>query len=417
MLRCLTNITIAQTPNSTFPTRKGTLIFDFCNAIEAEDSWMDLTNKGNVTLPKNVKVRNEVTGSVTQMAGTNTNLGGFSANPPLFLRGDVVKITAGYRYFDSRGVEKDIINPIFTGFISSVTSKKPFELELEDNMWKLKQVPAPNKVFSFKIYTLETILQELLQGTGFTVNQQTSTTLGIDSKAKGINMGDFRTQNETVAQVLARIRKDYHFESYFRGNELRCGAQVYIESEAITQTFQFQENIISDDLEYQRKDDITLSAVAYSINKNSLDVLTNDGHPKTKKERLEVLVIFKNGQFLSTIKQAGQKADFAPNTEGERRTLYFWNVTDPQQLISLAQSELKKYYYSGFRGKFTTFIVPFVRQGDNARILDSILPERNGLYKIKSVKYTAGTGGLRQEIELDFQIAPLDANGNPLPSV
>lgn len=423
MLRCITNITIQQIPNTKFPQRNGTLIFDFCNTIETEDSWADLTNKGTITLPKNVYVRNQFN-SMVQLAGTNVNLGGFSSNPPLFLRGDAVTIKAGYRYFDSFGTERVMMMGIkkdaeylYTGFISSVTSKKPFVLELEDNMWKLKQVPAPNKVFSFKIYTLETILKELLQGTGFTVNQRTSTTLATDNTKKGINMGDFRTQNETVAQVLARIRKDYHFESYFRGNELRCGALVYIEEEAITQTFIFQLNIISDDLEYQRKDDITLSAIAYSVNKNTLDVTTKDGHQKTKKERLEALVIFKNGQFVSTIKRAGQKADFAPNTEGERRTLYFWNVTDPQQLITLAQAELKKYYYTGFKGKFTTFGVPFVRQGDNARILDPVLPERNGLYKIKSVKYTAGIGGIRQEIELDFQIAPLDTNGNPLPIV
>jgi hypothetical protein len=248
------------------------------------------------------------------------------------------------------------------------------------------------------------------------VNSFTSTTLATTTTRKGINMGNFRILNETVAQVLARIRKDYHFESYFRGTELRCGSLVYIESEAQTQTFQFQQNIIGDELEYQRKDDVTLSAIAYSVNKNSFTTTTKDGHAKTKRERLEALVIYKNGNFISSVKSAGQKADFAPNTEGERRTLYFWNVTDPVQLVNLAVAELQKYYYSGFKGKFTTFGLPFVRQGDNVKILDPVLPERNGLYKVKSVKYKMGINGIRQEVELDYQISPLDANGNILTS-
>lgn len=396
----MTNITITQNPTTDFPSRNGALIFDFVHELEAEDSWKDLTNKGKITLPKNVYVRNQFNNTV-QLAGTNVNIGGFSSNPPLFLRGDAVQMSIGYRYFSSRGIESIATNTVFTGFISKVSSKKPVTLDLEDNMWKLKQVPAPTMVFRASQYDLEGILAVLLSGTGFTVNVLTSTSLG-----------DFRTQNETVAEVLARIRKDYHLESYFRGNELRCGSTVYIPSEAVDQTFVFQQNIIDDTLEYQRKDDIVLSAIAYSVNKNTISVTTKDGQSKTRNERLEVLVTYKNGNLLSQVKTPGQQADFPPNTEGERRTLYFWNVTSTSQLISLAQAELIKYYYDGFRGRFTTFGIPFVKQGDNAAILDPLLPDRNGLYKIKSVKYTAGVGGIRQEIELDFRVAALDANGN-----
>lgn len=418
MLRCITNITIQQTPSQDFPTRTGSLNFNFCNETEAQDSWRELTNKGMITLPKNVYVRNQF-GALVQLAGTNANLGGFSAGIPFFLRGDQITIQSGYRYRDSRGNERTMYmnapgTPgLYQGYISKVTSKKPFVLELEDNMWKLKQIPAPNMVFPFQQYTLESILQTLLQGTNFTVNTYTATTLSTSASGRsGINMGDFRTHNETIAQVIARIRKDYHFEAYFRGSELRCGSMVYIEDEAQTQTFVFQQNIISDELEYQRKDDITLSAIAYSVNKETLSVTTKDGHAKTKKQRLEALVIYKNGNFISQVRAAGAKADFAPNTEGERRTLYFWNVTDTVQLVNLAEAELQKYYYTGFKGKFTTFGLPFVRMGDNVKILDRILPERNGLYKVKSVKYKLGVAGHRQEIELDYQISPLDANGN-----
>jgi hypothetical protein len=42
--------------------------------------------------------------------------------------------------------------------------------------------------------------------------------------------------------------------------------------------------------------------------------------------------------------------------------------------------------------------------GDNVQLIDPILPERNGNYKVKSVKYSGGVKGLRQEVEIDYII-------------
>ncbi len=403
-LRCYTKITFVQVATDAYKNRTNTLIYNFVNAFECSDSWAELTNKATITLPKNVFVRDQ-NNTLIPLGGTNINLGGFGSGVPLFLRGDKVTIEAGYRYFDNAQKETLTTSVLFKGYISAVTSKKPVVLECEDNMWRLKQTIAPNKVFPAKSYSLEGVLTELLQGTGFTVNALTNTSIG-----------DFRTQNETVCEVLARLRKDFHFESYFRGDELRCGAFVYIESDAIAdgkKVFKFQQNIISDDLEYRRKDDVNLSAIAYSINKTELTTKTKRGKTKTKSERLEVLVSSRNGIFVRTIKKPGQKADYAPETAGERRTLYFWNVANVQSLGDLAEMELTKFYYTGFKGKFTTFGIPYVRQGDNVDILDPVLPERNGRYKVKSVGYTGGVAGLRQTIELDYLITLLDAKGNP----
>jgi hypothetical protein len=405
MYRVYTKISFVQQSSEAYPFRNNTLIYNFVNQFESTDSWADFTNSAKITLPKNVFVRDK-NNQLIPLGGTNVNLGGFSINAPLFLRGDGVEIESGYRYFNSLGMEILTSSVLFQGYISMVTSKKPVILDCEDNMWKLKQLIAPNKVFPASKYKLEDILKELLAGTPFTVNTLTNT-----------SFGDFRTQNETVCEVLARLRKDYHFESYFRGNELRCGAIVYIEADAIAdgkKVFRFQQNIISDELEYRRKDDINLSAIAYSINKNELTVLTKKGKKKTKRERLEILVSSRNGTFIRTPRVPGTKADYAPNTAGERRTLYFWNVPDLQTLGDLAEKELTKYYYTGFKGKFTTFGIPYVRQGDNVDILDPVLPERNGRYKAKSVHYTGGKDGLRQVIELDYLITRLDEKGNPL---
>lgn len=389
--RCITRITITQAVTIDFVTRNKVLNFDFCHSFEVSDSWKDLTNKGTITLPKNIYYVDQ-NGKKNTLSGTNVNIGGFSEPVPLILRGDAITINAGYRYFNKDGVEVTDLpkEPIYSGFVSKVTSKKPFVLQLEDNMYKLKQVAVGTHTFTKK-NTLEDILKFILKGTPYTVNALTQTTFGT-----------FTIGHETAAQVLARLRKDYHFESYFRGNELRSGSLVYIESEAITHNFTFQKNIISDQLEYQRKDDLILSAIAHNTLTEDTGGTTKDGQAKTKKIRLEVLVTLFNGKELRKVIPKGERTP--ESTEGERRTLFFPGATTSQQLGDLAIAELKKYYYTGLKGKFTTFGIPFVKQGDNVNILDSVLPERNGLYKVKQADYKGGIEGLRQEITLDYLI-------------
>ena len=66
---------------------------------------------------------------------------------------------------------------------------------------------------------------------------------------------------------------------------------------------------------------------------------------------------------------------------------------------------LKKYYYEGFTGSFTTFGIPYVKHGDTVRIVNNQLPEMSGSYKVKGVVYYGGVDdGLRQEITLDYKV-------------
>ena len=410
MYRVITKITFNQHPTEAFPQRKGTIVYNFCNEFDFQSTWQNLTDAGTITLPKNVYIIDK-SGKRVPLGGTNVNIGGFSESIPTFLLGDKVKIEWGYAYYDKGGNEISPMQIIFEGYISSVTSKKPFILEIQDNMYILKTVQAiggNNGFFSESKYTVETMLEEMIKNAGlsFTVNKQASTSIG-----------DFITKNETIAEVLARLRKDFHFESYFRGSELRCGSFKYIEQDAIDtgkKVFKFQQNIISDSLEYKRRDDTILSAVASNIIDESTGETTKDGHAKTKKKRLEVLVTFRNASDNPTVVVGSKEKPLPPNTGGERRTLHFLGAKSTDELATLATNELRKYYYTGLKGKFVTFGIPYVRHGDNIDILDAILPERNGRYKVKAVKYNGGVNGLRQEIELDYLITRLDGKGNPI---
>lgn len=411
MLRPLTQILFTQQPTADYPNRTGTIIYKLVHEFDFVSTWQNLTDAGTIILPKNVYITDR-NGRRFSLGGTNVNLGGFLPSEPVFLRGDRVQIMWGYAYYDKRGNELAPMQTIFEGYISQVTSKKPFVLEIQDNMYLLKLAPARggrNGFFAASSYAVETMLEEMISNaglTGLTVNKTTSTKLG-----------DFITQNETIAEVLARLRKDFHFESYFRGNELRCGSFLYLEEDVAGQprkVFKFQENIIEDQLDYKRKDDQILSAVATNTIEENTGQTTRDGQAKTRKKRLEVLVTFRNGSNTPEVIVGSKEKPLPPNTGGERRTLHFLGANTTAELATLAENELRKYYYTGLKGKFTAFGLPYVKHGDNVDILDPILPERNGRYKVKSVQYTGGINGLRQEIELDFLITRIDERGNAI---
>lgn len=391
MLTCITYIELQQNATKAFPSRNKKLFFDFANKFEADDGWDTLTDKASITLPKNLSYRDD-----SNKLQTITNIGGFTDNP-FFLKGDSVKISYGYQYFDKFGNQVTDVNEIFVGYISKVVSNMPFTLECEDAMWLLKQTTAPAGEYNEAV---ETMVSKWMPA-GLTVNQKTQTRIGKFTVNK----------NETVAQVLMRLKKDAHLESFFDGSELRIGFLVYDEQQAVTnearqkKVFRFQHNIIEDSLEYVRKDDVKLSATAKSFVTKDTGEQTKDGQKKTKKESLEVLVYNQNDEWVSIVKQKGES--FPDNDGGERRSFFFLNVTDPQTLIDRAKAKLENYYYTGFKGTLTTFAIPFVQSGDNVYIVDAVLPERSGYYKVKSVKYSGGVSGHRQEITLDYLIRKL----------
>lgn len=365
---------------------------DFCHKYEIESTWENLTDTCELVLPKDVYVRDE-NDRVYNLSGTNKYIGGGDTIPPLFLSGDRITINHGYYLEDGTLLRTgaDGIDDLFKGFIVQVQSGKPVTLYCEDNMYALKQISVQDK--DWKDANLQDMFTEILSGTPYTVSKKSSVTIEY-------TLGSFITQGETAAQVLERLRKEYRFNSYFRGDELRIGYPIYYTEEARTLEYTFQENIIESDLQYNRKDDVVLSAIA-STKVTKSNGTAKDGTEKKKTEALEILVVLKGGEFSYVTKSNGS---FPANIEGERRTLFFTNVTTEKQLFELAKPELEKYYYTGFKGSFTTFGMPHARHGDNARLSNPLLPDQDGTYKVKKVVYSGGIEGLRQQIFLDYKL-------------
>ena len=399
MLVVLLELTIKQIPSAKYPGRNKEFFFDAISEYEVISSPFNQTDTAEFTIPKDIYARDS-NNKLYSLVDTNKPLNGSASVAPLFLKGDEITFNRGYLYQEKRGAEYvDVIRmtgrnglpDLFTGYISEVSSDKPFVLKCEDAMWKLKQIPV--KKNTWKGYSVQKIFTEILKGTEFTVSKKSDITIDYD-------MGHFETGDETAAQVLARVRKDLKFCAYFRGKELRIGYPIYYEDEARTLDFGFQENIISSDLVYARKDDVILSAVVTTKEPKVATKQSKDGGDKTRIEDKEILVYTnKDGVFEYTAKKP-----FAENVQGERRTLTYTNVTE-KEMFKLAVADLQKYHYTGFSGDFTTFALPHVKPGDNARITSPVLPDQNGTYKVKQVRYYGSeSAGARQEITVDYKL-------------
>jgi len=407
MLRVVTHMTITQRANAGFTDRKKVILMEFVASYNWESKWMDLTDRGKITIPRKLYTVDQYNQAIP-LTGSLANIGGFTEGTnPLFMRGDKVTLSSGYQYRTADGTwitqvsGTDGVPKTIEGYISKVYAKTPIEFDVEDNMWILKQTALSNKTFT-ATDTLENILKYIVN----TANTQHGTTLTYSALTK-TNFGQFLVQNETAAQLLSRLKKLYGFHSYFRGDELRCGILIYNIADMQKHVFIMNgpEGNVCDggqDLEYQRKDDIVLSARAYNTVESSSGTC-KDGTPKTKKERIEILAtIDKDVAGYKVITKGEQVAEAQ---EGERRTFFYPGAKTVAELADLAIAELQKYYYTGLKGKFMSFGIPYVRHGDHVELRNPENPEQDGVYKVKGVEYTgAPANGLKQLIELDFRI-------------
>jgi hypothetical protein len=385
-------------PSQSYKDRKEVYVLDFVHNIEINSSWRNLTDTAKLVFPKNVYVST----SQGNVAWADSDLYISKDTAPIFLRGDMIKIELGYFYKNNKENYVTETNVEFEGFITKINPRIPMEIECEDNMWLLKQAQCPNKVFPSKDWDSSTILQYLLLNSKVTADNiylndviipKLKTFNVINGVGESANvktlLGDFRTQNETIAQVVMRLRKEYKIECFFRRTDLFVSGIVYYPDDYLKDgkiesvEYDFEENIISNEMFYTRKDDIRLGIKAVSVNKVNQGGTNSERGNKTKNKRLEVTV---------------------GDADGDLRTQFFWDVKTEDELTKLALQLLPKIKYEGWKGNFTSFILPFIRHGQAVSFNSTITPEREGIYLVKSVKVKFGINGARRIIEPHLRI-------------
>lgn len=299
---------------------------DFVTAVEITRDTEKLTAEAKITLPKKMKWDG-------------------SAEIPV-RRGDSVRISLGY---------DDNLQLAFVGWVRDVGFKTPVVITCEDDMFKLKQMPAVKK--AYRSVTLETLLKD--QGITHRLN-----IMGEQS------LGAYRVTADTVASLLGKL-SEQGIRSFFRYEDrepvLYCGV-LFERDSTPAQVFKTGLNIISDQgLQQQKAENMRLRVKAVSL------------LPNNKKIKIEV-----------------------GDSDGEHRTLHTYNKTE-SELKAWAEQEIKRLKRDGLTGSFTTFGYKLVDPLDAIGLI--IDGTKMGVYQVKKVVIKYGDGGFRQEITLGLRVA------------
>ncbi|MCM1311133.1 MAG: hypothetical protein NC301_08970 [Bacteroides sp.] len=298
---------------------------DFVTAVEITRDTEKLTAEAKITLPKKMKWDG-------------------SADIPV-RRGDSVRISLGY---------DDNLQLAFVGYVRDVGFKTPIVITCEDDMFKLKQMPAVKK--AYRSVTLETLLKD--QGITYRLN-----IMGEQS------LGAYRVTADTVASLLGKL-SEQGVRSFFRYENgepvLYCGV-LFERDSTPSQVFKSGLNIISDQsLQQQKAENMRLRVKAVSL------------MPNNKKIKVEV-----------------------GDSDGEHRTLHTYNKTE-SELKAWAEQEIKRLKRDGLTGSFTTFGASLVDCLDAIGLI--IDGKKAGVYQVKKNVIKYGSSGYRQEITLGLRV-------------
>lgn len=300
--------------------------------VEINSSWKTICDTAHIILPRNVK--------------------DFDSKKvkEIFRRGDEVEIYLGYGYDENLILE-------FSGYIDKVSADYPITIKLEDEMWRLKQIPVS---FVSKDIKLKAFIQKFI----------TDYPIDIDAD---VSLGAVRFSKVTFGEVLKKLQDDFNFYSFIRNGKLTI-AKPYSDVSDKTPVFDLERNCVSNDLNYLSKEEKLVKIIGQSIQKFAEAIKKGEKDKKLK---------FEFGD--------------ASATEIINWNFNVTNINDLENEVKRMYRDKKK---DGWDGSFTTFGTPSVQHGQKQKLTSSLYTDREGIYYSDSVKKTFNKEGYRQEIEL-----------------
>lgn len=301
------------------------------SSCEIELSWKMICGKAEIVLPRNIKDFDK------------------QKVKDVFRKGDPVEIYLGYN---------GDLKLEFKGYIDIVSANYPITLKLEDEMWKLKQIPVN---FASPNISLKDFFEKIVK----------DYPLDIDI---GVSLGAVRFSKVTLGEVMNKLQSEMSLYSFIRNGKLTV-AKPYSEVKNKVSVFDLERNCESNDLNYL-----------------------------SKEERLVKII----GQSMQKVAKA------IKNKEKDKKLKFEWGDTDANDTINWTfnvrtQKELedavKKMYNDrkkeGYDGSFKAIGTPSVQHGERIKITSTLYEERSGVYYIDAVKKTFDkNSGYRQEITL-----------------
>lgn len=243
----------------------------------------------------------------------------------------------------------------FVGYVARIDARVPFTIECEDEMWNLKQ-----QTFSkaYRNATIKEIASLIWKGK---VN------------VTDFSIGQYRIDRATAAKVLDDLQKNYNVYSYFTYDQepilnITLGGYEF-KKLSVRHIYNLMGNVADNDLVYRRKEENKLRVVVTSTNKKNVVLRTEVGDPE------------------------GEQIDI-----GNKRGM------DQGAIQRLAESELNRLQFDGYKGSIIGFGKPLARHNDIAVVMSPEYPERDGAYMIDEVKTTFGIGGFRRQLSLGVKV-------------
>lgn len=275
---------------------------------------------------------------------------GVSGNEIPIRRGDEVRVWLGY---------DGVLQLRFVGYVKEVAAKTPTEITCEDEMMRLRQRAAKQKMYNS--VTLSQLLDEQLEGLNIVRYDR-------ESEAE-VQLGSLRIEATTVAGLLSQLKQNYGITSCFAlVDEVPTLYSFTILPQLRRNAGKFEEgvNIISNSLEYRRSEDVQVKVKGVSIQADNSRIEYTEG-------------------------------------EGEERMIYRYGLS-MSELKQAVKDELKRDKWSGLQGDFETFGKPRINKMD---VLDLYAGGTKGRYRVKGVNISFGSGGYRQKVQLRERVAEL----------
>lgn len=190
------------------------IVINRCSSIEFESTFKEMTSRGTLTLPRNIKFFDKY------------------RVRDVFRRGDPVLISFGYNY---------AMKEEFRGYIATVSADIPIAIEFEDEMFKLRSLPVN---FSARNVNLKELIQKIAPG------------YNVD--ADEIQLGAVRLSRTTAGAVIEKLQQDWGFFTWMDGNTIVCGKYYATKSDIPPFRFHLERNCVSTSLNYKRKEDVLI---------------------------------------------------------------------------------------------------------------------------------------------------------------
>lgn len=273
------------------------------------------------------------------------------------------KIKRGYKVTVKLGYDA-ALQQEFSGYLLSInTDNNNITLTCEDSLFILRKAVKDKQ---FAGAGVKAIAQYILQQTGVKMTLNCTDPIVYDK---------FTIVSATAYDVLKKIEeetKDNIFITENAGGTRVLNIHPPYEMLGDSVVYSLQKNVEDSDLKWLNKDDLKVQIVIKSTG--------TDGK----------ITEYKYG-----------------TTGGDRHTRQVSGMSGAA-LKQVAMNEYQKWYYDGYQGSVTGWLIPNCEPTYAAAIVDDEYPDKNGTYYVNSVTTSIGAEGGKRKIQIGRKLSNLE---------